>query len=432
MLVSARLLPTSVTRPLPAAGADEPQDRFDPTPPTVDLAAAARALASGRVPTVDNPSIWKHDAGSHGTEMVWTRAGLTLVGGTPFLQRLSSTGEVAAQGEEGVSYGGDPSARVDGGVYVSRTSELQAFSSSGHLLWSKKISPAESLFTGTASGPEGNCYVFDHDTLYAVSPEGEELWTKPLQAAWHGRPPVVGPDGTVHMATKDGEVYAFTPEGKEKWRFSDLKGGGNGFSPVKTDLAVGPDGTVSFGADKLYVLNGATGQVRWTQALGNKRGFEHYDTPAIDCNGNVYASGGEERDTVMAFDREGRPLWSHQLGPTLHLTARPEGGVIMGIRGGALMCLSDQGVHEWTFQDRNTFAKPIFGEDGLIYTSSYGRYVYGLQTPAEWAQKQTQGPPRSPQVFDTEGRIIVGGVQVRKRRSPEASASQGGILAGEA
>lgn len=399
------------------ATAGLPPDRFEPSETTpVDLAAAARALATGRVPTMDNPSLWKHDAGSFGVQLVWTRAGLTLVGGEPFLQRLDSKGRVEARGEVGVSYGGDPSPRTDGGVYVSRTSELQAFGPGGELLWSKKISPAESLSTGTASGPEGNCYVCDHNTLYAVSSQGEELWTRPLQSAWTDRPPVVGPDGSLYLATREGEVCAFTPDGKEKWRFSELKGQGNGFSPIRTDLAVGPDGTIGFGADKLYLLEGATGKVRWSRELGNQRAFEKYDTPALDCHGNVYASGGKDRETLMAFSPEGEPLWESQLGPTLHLTARPEGGVLMGIRGGALLCLSDQGVHQWTFQDRDTFAKPVFGEDGLIYTSSYGRYVYGLQTPADWARQVTAGEePPPPQVFDTEGRIVVGGIQLRKR-----------------
>ena len=367
---------------------------------------------------MDNPSLWKHDAGTHGIRMVWTRAGLTLLGGAPFLQRLDSQGAVQAKGAEGIVYGGEMAARADGGVYASRTSALQAFAADGSLLWDRKISASESLSTSTASGPEGNCYVCDHAALYAVSPQGDELWRKPLQSSWTDRPPVIGPDGTVHLATRDGEIYAFTPEGEEKWRFSDLQGLGNGFSPIRTDLAVGPDGTVAFGGDRLYVLDGATGRVRWSQHLGNQREFEHYDTPAIDQHGNVYASGGPARDTVMAYDREGRFLWQQQLGATLHLTARPEGGVLLGIRGGPLMSLNEQGVHEWTFADRDTFSKPVLGEDGLIYTSSYGRYVYGLQTPEAWAQKVTHGAkPSPPQVFDTDGRVVVGGVSVRKRRA---------------
>ncbi|MEW6282920.1 MAG: PQQ-binding-like beta-propeller repeat protein, partial [Candidatus Eremiobacterota bacterium] len=309
----------------------------------------------------------------------------------------------------------------DGGFYASQVSSLECYDASGRLAWSRPL--ADDLDTATASGPEGNCYVAAHSTLFAVDSSGKTRWTKPLQKSWHEHPPVVGPDGTVYFATHDGTVYAFDQEGEEMWHYQ-VPVSGNGFCPIKTKLSVGKDGTVAFGAgDELYLIR--EGRKLWGARLGH--GLESYDTPAVG-EGLIYASGGDRRDTVIAFDAAtGEEKWRKTVGSVLHLTANPVGGVVVGLRGGPLFGLAVDGRHAWTYQDGNTFSQPIPGPDGRWFTSTSGRYVKCFAPPVplteeerlQQAAEQLARPrEENPQVVDLGGYLLVGGVPLRKRGAP--------------
>lgn len=266
----------------------------------------------------------------------------------------------------------------------------------------------------TASGPEGNCYVADDDHLYAYGPDGQELWRKTERISWDETPVAVGPDGTVSMPTDSGSVVAYSPTGQELWRYEELKveREGFGFSPLRTDLAVGPDGTVYFGAQDKQLYAVRNGKLLWSRPLGSPQ--ERYDTPAVDKNGIVYASAG---DRQVAFSPAGEKLWSRRLGSTLHLTAHPQGGVLVGIKGGPLHCLTDQGQWRWTYEENDTLSRPVFDLKGQVYTSSSGRYVHALESsPLESPSRDVPEQSSGPGVGQQDGYFIVGGVRLRPRK----------------
>ena len=58
--------------------------------------------------------------------------------------------------------------------------------------------------------------------------------------------PAVGADGTVHVGSSDGYLYAITPAGKVRWQFKTA-------GQVNSSPAIGADGTVYVASDDGYV-----------------------------------------------------------------------------------------------------------------------------------------------------------------------------------
>lgn len=81
--------------------------------------------------------------------------------------------------------------------------------------------------------PDGTVYLVT-DSLYAISPAGEILWAAAGRQSYVD----VGPDGTVYTAAS-GTIYAYHPDGTERWRFTDTEGFG-----ITTGPTVGPDGNL--------------------------------------------------------------------------------------------------------------------------------------------------------------------------------------------
>lgn len=385
-----------------------------PTPPCLRPERALEAL-EGLTPdgAVELRSRWRHDAEEYGASFNLTRAGVVVIGSTTGFRRLDETGEVRHQGEPEHFFGAPPSPRPDGGFYVSHVSSVEAFDANGEGLWRR--SPSEGLSTVTTSGPEGNLYVADHATFYAYGPQGNLLWSKPVQPAWTDTRPALDERGNLYYPARDGTVYSWTPSGEERWRFEGLKAEGF-FSPLKTGLGVGPDGTVLVGAEdgQLHALR--DGRELWARPLGSRK-LEQYDTPAVDPQGRIYASSGE---AVIAFDADGQELWRKEKGATLHLTADPRGGVVLGIRGGPLHGLAPDGRLRWSLTEGNTYQRPVFGPQGELYTSTSGRYIVSVRPPqeqsvAETLEKACQDPGANPQVHETERGILVGGVWLPRR-----------------
>src|SRR5277367_2377856 len=72
--------------------------------------------------------------------------------------------------------------------------------------------------------------------------------------------PAVAPDGTIYEGCFDGTFFAFTPDGRVKWKFKAGR-------EIHSSPAVAADGTVCFGArdGKFYALT-PDGKLKWTFA----------------------------------------------------------------------------------------------------------------------------------------------------------------------
>ncbi len=98
------------------------------------------------------------------------------------------------------------------------------------------------LTGGPAIAADGTLYLADTDTLYALDPEGKQLWSAPLPVTPTVDTPALAADGTLYLVEKSGGLIAFTPAGKERWRFVPDNPKIASAGPI-----VGPDGTIYYG-----------------------------------------------------------------------------------------------------------------------------------------------------------------------------------------
>ena len=109
-------------------------------------------------------------------------------------------------------------------------------------------------------GSDGTIYISDQSgKIYAVNPDGTSKWTFKLNAVIRGTP-VIGTDGTLYyVCSSAGSLHAMNPDGTLKWQSADATG-----NLIYGSLAVGVDGTLYAGSDKLYAFNPEDGTLKWS------------------------------------------------------------------------------------------------------------------------------------------------------------------------
>jgi PQQ-like domain len=153
-----------------------------------------------------------------------------------------------AIGADGTIYGTTGGARA--------TTGFHAINPDGTIKWGERGDCGNKHFGGLAIGIDGTIYmgreiwdeyeygVYIGEKLFAYNPDGTEKWTFPDA----GGAPVIGADGTIYAAG-NGNFYAINPDGTEKWVYenADING-------VWDCLYRGPSPTIS--ADgTLYVTS---------------------------------------------------------------------------------------------------------------------------------------------------------------------------------
>jgi len=97
--------------------------------------------------------------------------------------------------------------------------------------------------TSPAIGPDGTIYIGSRDgNLYAVTLEGDEKWLFPIGSEVRSSP-AVDSDGTIYVGAADAKLYAITPDGDKKWEFQTGQGKGREGNGVDSSPAIGHDGT---------------------------------------------------------------------------------------------------------------------------------------------------------------------------------------------
>ncbi len=151
--------------------------------------------------------------------------------------------------------------------------------------------------------------------LFALDKKGTLLWSAPIESAESA--PSVGFDGTIYIgatnldikgpptpqpsAISNGIFFAFSPNGKEKWRYyvpsyvickkgdpecpnADLY---TNFRAIDGPSIVDKEGNVFFGTDaKMFVSLDKNGKERWRFVQGD----EFDQIPTIASNGTIYVS----------------------------------------------------------------------------------------------------------------------------------------------
>jgi outer membrane protein assembly factor BamB len=156
-------------------------------------------------------------------------------------------------------------------------------------------------FSSPVADRDGNILIASWDgVLYAFEPDGEIAWRYQTDG-WIYSTPLVDPEGNITFGSGDDGVYSLAPDGTFRWRF-DTRGEVNA-SPIR-----GPDGTIYVGSydGSFYALDPDDGAERWRWRTG--AGIAA--TATLDGDRLLVAATD---GTVAALALDGEPLWTRKL-----------------------------------------------------------------------------------------------------------------------
>jgi outer membrane protein assembly factor BamB len=228
------------------------------------------------------------------------------------------------------------------------------------LVWSYKLPGA-----GTQSSPvvarDGTIYLGTfRGWLFAFSPQGKVRW-KFKTGMEIKSSPAVAEDGTIYFGSRDRNFYALSPDGKLKWKFQT--GGWVDSSP-----GIGLDGTVFFGSwDKNFYALTPGGNLKWSFATSNLI----TTSPAIAGDGTVYF--GSHDNNFYALTPDGKLRWKTVTGGPIDISPAIawDGTVYFGSVDGNFYALHPDGTEAWRLHTGSyTAAPPVLDAVGNLYLSA--------------------------------------------------------------
>ena len=229
------------------------------------------------------------------------------------------------------------------------------------------------------STTDGTVYVGSEDgNLYAVSPGGVEKWASSIQD-YVSSSPALGSDGTIYVGDVLG-LYAIDPaDGTQKWNFLTLQPLASS-DPMSLDSSpvIGSDGTIYLQAydGYLYAID-EDGDEVWSSETDDIT----QSMPAVGPDGTVYLLSSNS--TLYAFNSsDGSQQWTLPMttGPQAALAVGTD-GIIYASSGDSLSAIKPDSTSLWNYPFSTWVGtSPVIGPDGTIYvaTSYTGSTEYGL------------------------------------------------------
>lgn len=356
---------------------------------------------------------------------------------------------------------------------------MAAAQEAGERLWAVDVENILTAngYTGVGQprvAPDGTIYV-GADSLYALFPDGRVKWTAPILAGLID----VGPDGTVYTSSVH-TVYAYAPDGTERWRFTDPGGWG-----ITTGPTVGPDGNVyavtiqgglgafsltpdgelrwsvpgfitsdgresgrvAFGPDNLYYADGTLGvegcdapydglvsisldgEVEWCHAISGVFDPPNGVVATLDGRGIIQQNALPGID-MQAYRPDGERDWV-QTFRTDGIGVGPDSHLYMFVVT-TLVSLTADGEPRWSaWQPINNFPQdPVVAPDrsAVVAGSSYGFGNNGIIIAADPADGQTlwsipvTGPSAGaggPAAFSPDGAVVYVPINTISHEEPD-------------
>lgn len=231
--------------------------------------------------------------------------------GGSLLYAISPGGVIKWTIETSSRTGGSPVPTPDGLVLQCSDDKLLALDMDGTLSWYAPAYGIADTIQAPAIDSGGVIYFYDGSgNLTALWPDGSQKWSSPIGSKYRrgNTSPVVGDDGTIYFGLGQ-TMYAFNPDGTEKWSFVTYE------SDLHSSPAIAADGSIYFGSTGkpfaycgwLIALN-ADGTLKWEHRFEGSLDA----SPAVDAAGTVYA--GYWQDTLKAINPDGTLKWAYDTG----------------------------------------------------------------------------------------------------------------------
>ncbi len=229
-------------------------------------------------------------------------------------------------------------------------------------------------------------YVNGGNRLWAFTLDGDFLWTTNELGGGIDEPaPTVGKIGTIYVATLgnvaswyDFRVYAFNPDGSERWVYEGLF-----FEPggIQTTPAIDGSGNIYFATRYVcnwgggfYSLKG--GELNWCRDA-----VVTYSSPAIGNNGIYYGTS----QGLTARSANGDLLWIFPVAYGIVVSSPAigaDGTVYIGSRISTFFAIDKQGNLKWSYDCQDgKLGSPAIGADGTVYVAGLFGKLFAFAGP---------------------------------------------------
>ncbi len=289
-------------------------------------------------------------------------------------------------------------------LWCPGTGRSEANQNQIEVLWRHRIrtGPLPLGCMGTpAVGRDGSIYVPAGNFLYAFNPDGSEKWMRGADKGLLSLQDIAIDDKDTIYAVSDA-LFAFTADGTLKWQTSAAREG--------SSVAIGRDGELYFvRGNKLCAIN-AEGGIKWEREIRQDLPQIIAIAPLIGSDGTIYTCGNNRiHGLIQAFEADGTPKWAFEMDRLSSLSTPAVddlGNLYFGELSRNFHALGSDGRLKWIFKtEYSVSSAPAIGPDRTIYFGCTDGNLYAVDPNGELKWRfRTNGPISSPAV-DLEGNI---------------------------